>query len=197
MTSFALRTRQYQPRARFQPRCQRYGPFAARHGRLAACGCGSSGFRPRACSLPVPIKCARTHPSNPAASVTARSLPGTGDWRPAVAEALVFVRGLAAFQFQSNARALILPTPLTALQPVRCLARETGGLRLWKLSVRAPTTALHQSLFLKKYDILSSNYPANSPEYDFEKLKAFPDHSERSSNEGFMSTSATVIREIT
>ena len=115
----------------------------------------------------------------------------------AVAEALVFVRGRAAFQSQSTVRMRILPAPLQAVRPVRWLARETGGLRLWKISVRAPTTALHQSLFLKKYDILSSNYPANSPEYDFEKLKAFPDHSERSSNEGFISTSATVIREIT
>ena len=134
----------YQPRARFQPRCQRYRPLAAWHGRLAACGCGSSRFRPRACSLPVPINSAYAQ----------------------------------------------------AVRPVRWLARETSGLRLWKISVRAPKTTLHQSLFLKKYDILSSNFSANSPEYDFEKLKAFPDHSERSSNEGFISTSATVIREI-
>jgi len=139
----------------------------------------------------------RAHDSSPAASGTARSLPGTGDWRPAVAEALVFVRGRAAFQSQSTVRTRILPAPLQAVRLVRWLARETGGLRLWKISVRAPTTALHQSLFLKKYDILSSNYPANSPEYDFEKLKAFPNHSERSSDEGSMSTSATVIREIT
>ena len=94
-------------------------------------------------------------------------------------------------------RTRILPAPLQAVRLVRWLARETGGLRLWKLSVRAATTALHQSLFLKKYGILSLNYSAKSPEYVFEKLKAFPDHSERSSDEGFMSTSATVIREIT
>ena len=146
------------------------------------------------------------------------------------------------FEHEAVSTARTIPAPLPAVRPVRCPARETGGLRLrklwfssaglqpsssnqthssfqprwqrygpcaawhgrlaactrpWKFSVSAPNTALHQSLFLKKYNILSSNYPAKSLEYVFEKLKACPDHSERSSDEGSMTTSAMVIREIT
>ena len=89
------------------------------------------------------------------------------------------------------------PAPRPAVRPARCLARDTGGLRFVEALGGAPTTCSSSELIFEEIDILSLDNSAKSSEYVSEKLGASSDDSESSSDEGSMTTLATVIHEIT